>query len=243
MLLTAGMHKEDGATSAEVGRKLEIDQSAAYRRMLVAERKGLVVNLETRRRRQGSYRVIEGGCEKKSLLPSVDDLKEAASTPLESAHTCIPIDQPAENTDETVCTEVCKPVCEDGDGNAYGMQYANGHEPKAYSHAYRSGNNINGLSHTYACMRGNLGGKSGDAGDCDAEDVPGTEDGPCAERVLYDEMVASLARQGTPLAEAKRMDSEYFLAGADAAAPADADDDLGKIPPGLDRRQNRNQHQ
>jgi hypothetical protein len=54
---TKGMPSDEGTTSDKIGKILKLDQSAAWRRLKVALNGGFIVNLETRPRQRGRYRV------------------------------------------------------------------------------------------------------------------------------------------------------------------------------------------
>jgi hypothetical protein len=69
------MPKDDGATAFQIGKLLHLDKSAARRRLLVAEDKGFVANLEQRRFQPGKYRLTDQEVEAESLLPTVDEIR------------------------------------------------------------------------------------------------------------------------------------------------------------------------
>ena len=58
---TSGMAIDDGASSDKIAKLLKLDQSAAWRRLNKAAFKGFVVNLETRHRQPGRYRLTARG--------------------------------------------------------------------------------------------------------------------------------------------------------------------------------------
>jgi hypothetical protein len=55
---TANMDHAEGATAYMIGKRLNLDKSAARRRLIVAKDDGFIVNLETRRGQPGRWRVI-----------------------------------------------------------------------------------------------------------------------------------------------------------------------------------------
>ena len=100
---TSGMALDDGASSDKIAKLLKLDQSAAWRRLNKAAFKGFVVNLETRHRQPGRYRLTGQEVEAEALLPSPEALEGGAHT----AQTCIREDirQVFETLSE--CTTVC----------------------------------------------------------------------------------------------------------------------------------------
>lgn len=59
-----------GVTAKQVGLKLKIDNSAAWRRLKVATQAGFLVNIETRKRQPGRYRVSDQEIETLDIMPA-----------------------------------------------------------------------------------------------------------------------------------------------------------------------------
>lgn len=76
-IATADLHSDEGATAFEIAKLLKLDKSAAWRRLGVAQNKGYVVNLETRKGQSGRYRVTDQEIEPEPLLPSGEALAAA----------------------------------------------------------------------------------------------------------------------------------------------------------------------
>jgi hypothetical protein len=127
---TKDMFKDDGASAEQVAKVLKVDTSTAWRRLLVATKKGYVRNIETRKYQAGRYRATEHEIEIVDLLPTVERLRaeEARGTPPESMQTCKRSTFVKENQEGSVCSEhanvmqtqpksevVCKPFAH---GNA-----------------------------------------------------------------------------------------------------------------------------
>src|SRR5262249_41830479 len=91
-LATVGLAKDEGATSDRIGTLLNLDQSAAWRRLKAAQQKGFVQNLETRSHQPGKYRLTDKEIEAKELLPSPEAIVEAYEGPAHTVQTCIPPD-------------------------------------------------------------------------------------------------------------------------------------------------------
>jgi hypothetical protein len=69
------MPKDDGATAAEVGKRLSLDKSTVKRRLDKLQGKGFVTNLEQRKFQPGKYRLTDQEVEEESLLPSVGEIE------------------------------------------------------------------------------------------------------------------------------------------------------------------------
>ena len=128
---TATISIDQGATSDKIAKLLKLDQSSAWRRLRVAENKGYIVNLETRHRQPGKYRVTTQEVEAEPLLPSPAAIRERMATPVHTAQTRKRVEKGDEDQDDSVCASVCMPnaygdeagtVC---NGRAYGQAYAN----------------------------------------------------------------------------------------------------------------------
>jgi predicted transcriptional regulator len=65
---------KDGSTVKAIAEKLDLDMSAAYRRLKVAEDAGVVVNLEERPHRPGRYELSGSGMVEANLLPTAEEL-------------------------------------------------------------------------------------------------------------------------------------------------------------------------
>ena len=102
-LATAGQPEEYGATAFQIATELKLDKSAAWRRLGVAMNKGYVVNLETRPRQRGKYRVTDQEIIPEPLLPSADALKGVMQTTQTRKRSCKP--QPIETLND--CASVC----------------------------------------------------------------------------------------------------------------------------------------
>jgi hypothetical protein len=75
-LATVGMTEFEGATSDQIATRFspKLDQSTAHRRLQKACLKGYVVNLETRHRQPGRYRLTDKEMGSGSLLPTVEEV-------------------------------------------------------------------------------------------------------------------------------------------------------------------------
>jgi hypothetical protein len=73
-------HDARGAKVAEVAEHLELDHSAAWRRLKSAEERGLVVNIEDRRGRPGRYRATGEEMKVSELLPTSTKLQRLFET-------------------------------------------------------------------------------------------------------------------------------------------------------------------
>ena len=73
---TKDMSKDDGASAEQVAKVLKVDTSTAWRRLLVATKKGYVRNIETRKYQAGRYRATEHEIEIVDLLPTVERLRQ-----------------------------------------------------------------------------------------------------------------------------------------------------------------------
>jgi hypothetical protein len=73
-LATVNIPTDDGATAFEISKLLHLDKSAARRRLLLAEEKGFVVNLQQRKFQAGKYRLTDQEIEAETLLPSVEEI-------------------------------------------------------------------------------------------------------------------------------------------------------------------------
>jgi hypothetical protein len=71
---------DEGATAFEIAKLLKLDNSAAWRRLQVGMTKGFIVNLETRERQRGRYRITDQEVEPEPLLPSAEAIKGAMQT-------------------------------------------------------------------------------------------------------------------------------------------------------------------
>jgi hypothetical protein len=147
---TSGLAVDDGATSDKIAKLLKLDQSAAWRRLNVAMRKGYVVNMETRHRQPGRYRVTAQGVEKEPLLPSTEKIR--AQEGPKSTHTCIRPPKDVENQEGNVCKPDLhtQPVCMHTDPVC---------EPYANDLAYANPVENNEESLPYARMHENQGGE------------------------------------------------------------------------------------
>lgn len=73
-----------GVAPLQVAKQLDLDRSAARRRLQTAAKRGYVVNLETEPRRPGRYRTTPQAAEQLDLLPSVEALMAALERPVEA---------------------------------------------------------------------------------------------------------------------------------------------------------------
>ena len=74
----AGDQDDDsGAAVLEIAAELKVDRSTARRRLYKAEELGLIVNLETRPRRPGRYKVADAARSDAEMLPSAEALRAA----------------------------------------------------------------------------------------------------------------------------------------------------------------------
>jgi hypothetical protein len=71
---------DGGATAQQVGELLDLDKSAARRRLLKAVELGLVVNMEAKRGQPGKYCVADRECELKDVLPEPAELQKNRAT-------------------------------------------------------------------------------------------------------------------------------------------------------------------
>ena len=90
---TIGMDEDQGADAKAIGKLLNLDRSAAWRRLSAACDEGYVVNLEQRPRMPGKYRTTGQKIEPMAILPPTADLAEDYNTslslsPLKSMHSC-----------------------------------------------------------------------------------------------------------------------------------------------------------
>jgi hypothetical protein len=83
------------ATTQAVGDALKIDQSAASRRCLTAQKKGFIQNEETSRGRPARYVIANPMPAEKSVLPSPDVLKAAIAGDLRRESVCTSAGEPA----------------------------------------------------------------------------------------------------------------------------------------------------
>ena len=120
---TADLGVGEGVTSDKIAKLLKLDQSAAWRRLRVAMNKGFVVNLETRQRQPGRYRVTDQEVEAEELLPASEALTAEDGGGAHTVQTCIRTDirQGFESVSEcsTVCTNApyaSSPICRACDG-------------------------------------------------------------------------------------------------------------------------------
>lgn len=113
--LTSGMGPEEGASPQAVAAILKIDRSAAHRRLRAAISEGFVVNLETRRRQPGRYRLTGQKVEAVEVIPATDKLLHTVHTRTPSAHS-----QVIETLSDvqTVCT--CAPCAQDSSAGENG---------------------------------------------------------------------------------------------------------------------------
>jgi hypothetical protein len=105
--LTSAMRPEEGASPQAVATILKIDRSSAHRRLRAAVSEGFVVNLETRHRQPGRYRLTGQKVDTVEVIPATDKL-------LHTTHTCTPSAQPQVigtlSDVQTVCTSApCAP--------------------------------------------------------------------------------------------------------------------------------------
>jgi len=78
---TVGMSRDEGATADQIAKILRLETTTAWRRLNKAAFKGFVVNLETRPRQPGRYRITNKEVEVEDLLPSLEAIKgEAVQT-------------------------------------------------------------------------------------------------------------------------------------------------------------------
>jgi hypothetical protein len=97
----AEMKEPDGVTASAVAERLNLDKSAASRRLLVARSKGYIRNVEDKKGKPGRWVVGDPMPESSGLLPDRDTVAEAlhavanpdatAEAPSDHAHT--PSDQ------------------------------------------------------------------------------------------------------------------------------------------------------
>ena len=105
---TGGLTSEEGATADKIAKLLRLDRSSAWRRLNKAQFKGFIVNLETRHRQPGRYRVTNQEVEIEELLPSPTALA-AECTPLAIDAHAQSARQTFENKEKNDCTADCKP--------------------------------------------------------------------------------------------------------------------------------------
>lgn len=87
---TVEMPDTEGASAQDVALKLNLDKSAAWRRLNAARQEGYVANLEPRRGMPGKYRVTVEKVSEAVLLPTVQAVLEGLdrSTPSETVQPC-----------------------------------------------------------------------------------------------------------------------------------------------------------
>ena len=66
---------DDGATADNVAKRLRLERSSAWRRLNKAVFKGFIVNLETRHRQPGRYRLTDQEVEAEELLPAPEAIE------------------------------------------------------------------------------------------------------------------------------------------------------------------------
>jgi transposase len=71
------VESHSGATARQVGNRLRLDRSSAYRRLQAAESAGYITNLEERKGRPGRYAKGENIPKEVKMLPTITQLKEA----------------------------------------------------------------------------------------------------------------------------------------------------------------------
>jgi hypothetical protein len=81
---TTNLAADDGAASDKIAKLLNLDQSAAWRRLSKAILKGFVVNLETRHRQPRRYRLTNQEVEAELLLPAPEAIAAARQARLPS---------------------------------------------------------------------------------------------------------------------------------------------------------------
>jgi hypothetical protein len=142
---TTNLAADDGAASDKIAKLLNLDQSAAWRRLSKAILKGFVVNLEMRHRQPGRYRLTNQEVEAELLLPAPEAIAECvASGGSKTAHTCIRTQNDEARQVDNVCTDGC-------------IRDANDEtecKPYAQPHAYANHLDNNEKSHPYARMHG-----------------------------------------------------------------------------------------
>jgi hypothetical protein len=106
---TAGLGTDEGATADKIAKLLKLDTSSAWRRLRVAMNKGFVVNLETRHRQPGRYRLTDQEVEAEPLLPSPEAIAEcAASGGPKMAQTPKRTQNDEAQQGDNACTDDCK---------------------------------------------------------------------------------------------------------------------------------------
>jgi hypothetical protein len=88
--LTGTATAQTGVTASQVGKELDLDTSATWRRLQAAVAGGHLINLETRPRQPGRYVVSQDTLEAAQLLPTPEELERMYSggAPSETVQTC-----------------------------------------------------------------------------------------------------------------------------------------------------------
>jgi hypothetical protein len=116
---TASLGPEEGATADKIAKILKLDTSAAWRRLRVAMNKGFVVNVETRHRQPGRYRMTSQEVEAEPILPSPEAISERMAGSAQTAQTCKRTRNRQVIETLSDCATVCTiaPVAEGGEGD------------------------------------------------------------------------------------------------------------------------------
>jgi len=149
---TANLAADEGAASDKIAKLLKLDQSAAWRRLNKAILKGFVVNLETRHRQPGRYRLTNQEVEAELLLPAPEAIAECiASGGSKTAHTCIWSQNDEAQQGDNVCMDGC---IRDANDETECKPDETECRPYAQPHAYANHLDNNEKSHPYARMPG-----------------------------------------------------------------------------------------
>jgi hypothetical protein len=97
---TRALPPEQGVTASEIGKLLNLDKSAARRRLLSAVGEGFVTNLEVRRGQPGRYRATGQVIEAAVMLPEPEEIAVPPRTPRKPVPPKPPATQSVEDNDQ-----------------------------------------------------------------------------------------------------------------------------------------------